>query len=190
MTGNTKLDDARPALPLRLIGWSVPALILLLPLIGGWPWTLSDFVVMGVLLGGAGLVLELIVRASRDIAYRAGAAVAVLASVLLIWVNLAVGFLGGEDNPANLMFLGVIAIAALGAVFAGPRPQGMARAMFAAGAAQILAGAIGFGAGLGSPGFAGLYEAVMGTIVFGALWFVAAGLFRKAAAREAGDISQ
>ena len=37
--------------PWRLIGWSVPVVLLLVPLVAGFPWTPSDYVIMGVLLG-------------------------------------------------------------------------------------------------------------------------------------------
>lgn len=187
MTNNT--DGGRRGLPWRLIGWGAVALILLLPLVTGAPWTLFDYIVAGALLGGAGLVLELVVRASGSIAYRAGAGLAVAAAFLLVWVNGAVGFLGNEDNPANLMFAGVIAIAVLGSVIAGFKAKGMASAMFAAAAAQVSVGVIALALGWSSPGNAGLHEVVMGTSVFGALWLLSGGLFRKAAGEQRDTVS-
>lgn len=180
-TMTTPTEGARRGLPWRLIGWGAVALILVLPLVLGAPWTLFDYVVAGALLGGAGLVLELATRASGSLSYRAGAGLAVAAGVLLIWVNGAVGFLGDEGNPANLMFAGVVATAVLGAVIAGFRAKGMAWAMFAAAAAQVSVGAIAWALGWTSSGDADLYEVVMGTSVFGALWLLSGGLFRKAA---------
>ena len=182
---NTNTQDTGRAIPWRIIGWSIPPLVLLLPLVANAPWTLFDYIVMGVLLGGAGLLVELVVRLSRSLAYRAGAFVAVAAIFLLIWVNGAVGFLGDEDNPANLMFGGVILVAVVGSVFLGFQPRGMARAMFAAAAAQLLVGVVGLAGGFASPGAAGLYEVVMGTTLFGSMWLVSAGLFRKAAEEDA-----
>jgi hypothetical protein len=167
-----------------MLGWSGAALLLCLPLVAGAPWTGSDFLVMGAMLGSAGLGFELAARASGDNFYRAGAGVAILAAFLLVWVNLAVGFLGDEANPANLIFVLVLAVAILGAVLAGLRAAGMARAMAATAAAQALAGAIALAAGLGSSGSDGLYEIAMGTSVFTALWLVSAGLLRKAAANR------
>lgn len=180
----THTDGGRRGIPWRLVGWGAVALILLLPLVMGAPWTLFDYIVAGGLLGGAGLILELVVRASGSLAYRAGAGLAVAAAFLLIWVNGAVGFLGNEDNPANLMFAGVIAIAVLGSVIARFRAAGMAWAMFAAAAAQVSVGVIALALGWSSPGNAGLYEVVMGTSVFGALWLLSGGLFRKAAEKQ------
>jgi hypothetical protein len=168
-------------MPWRWIGWGAAAFLLLLPLLAKAPWSGSDYAIMGVLLGSAGLLIEGAVRASGDLAYRGGAGVAIAASFLLLWVNGAVGFLGDEDNPANLLFLGVLAITIAGSVIARFRPAGMARAMFATAAAQVLVGVIALAGGLGSPGYAGLYEAVMGSSVFAGLWLLSGGLFRRAA---------
>jgi hypothetical protein len=189
MAGIAEDGNGRRGIPWRIIGWGAAAFVLLLPLIARAPWTLSDFVVMGILLGGAGLALELAVRASGSIAYRAGAGVAVVAAFLLIWLNGAVGFLGSENNPANLMFAGVLAVAVLGSVLARFRPGGMARAMFVTAAAQILVGVVALAAGLGSPGYDGLYEVVMGTAIFAALWRISAGLFRKAAGEQISPVA-
>ena len=82
------------------------------------------------------------------------------------------------------MFLGVILIAAAGALVARAKPAGMARAMAVATAAQVLAGVLGFAAGWASPGAQGVYEAVVGTGLFTALWLGSAALFRMAS-REA-----
>ena len=165
----------------RIARWTVPALLLTVPVIAQFPWTASDYVVMAVMLFGSVALYELIARTSRNLAYRGGAAVAVLAAFLLVWVNLAVGIFGDEDNPANLMFAGVLALALAGALAARFRAAGMATALLATAGAQMLVGAYGYAAGLGSPGWPGIYEAVMGTTLFGGLWLIAAGLFHKAA---------
>ena len=170
----------------RIARWSVPALLLAVPAVANFPWTASDYVVMAVMLFGSVGIYELVARTSRNLAYRGGAAVAVLAAFLLVWVNLAVGFLGDEDNPANLMFAGVLALALAGAMIARFRAAGMANAMLATFAAQVLVGAYGYAAGLGSPGWSGIYEAAMGTTLFGGLWLIAAALFHKAA-RDGSD---
>lgn len=170
---------------LRIAGWIGAGIILLLPLVAmrfthEVDWGLADFLAMGAMLGIAGLVLELATKQSTSLAYRFASAFAVAAAFLLVWVNLAVGFLGDEDNPANAVFLGVIAIAAVGAVIARARPAGMARAMFAAALAQVLAGVAGLAVGWSSPGEQGIYEVVLGTSLFTPLWLLSACLFRKA----------
>lgn len=185
MAADTQMNGERLWNWLRIAGWGGAAILLLLPLVAmrytsEVDWTLGDFIVMGALLGGSGLVLELATRKATSLAYRFGVTVAVAASFLLVWVNLAVGFLGDEGNPANLMFLGVIGVAIVGALIARSRPAAMADAMFVAAAAQVLAGGISFSAGWASPGGQGVYEVVMGTSLFTGLWLLAAWLFRKA----------
>ncbi|QYF88166.1 hypothetical protein [Brevundimonas sp. PAMC22021] len=81
---------------IRAAGWSGVALVLLAPLIAmrftdEVNWTAFDFAFAGVLLVGAGLLLELIVWKARRPMVRAGLALAVVAAVLLIWADGAVG---------------------------------------------------------------------------------------------------
>lgn len=119
------------------------AFILLLPLLAMQltdevVWTLADFVVAGGLLFGSGLTYELVARKGGTPAYRAAVGMALSATLLLVWMNLAVGLIGNEDNPANLLYGGVLAVGIIGAVIARLRPQGMARALFATAVAQAL----------------------------------------------------
>jgi hypothetical protein len=74
------------------------ALILLIPLIAMQftdevNWTLFDFIVAGVLLLGTGLMCELVMRKVNKIRFRIAICVALLAMLLLIWAELAVGIL-------------------------------------------------------------------------------------------------
>src|ERR687893_678489 len=48
---------------------------------------------------------------------------------ILVWMNLAVGVIGSEDDPLNLMYGGVLAVGIIGAVVARFQPDAMARAM-------------------------------------------------------------
>lgn len=163
----------------RIAGWSVPVLLLLLPLVAmrftdEVNWTASDFVFAAVLFGSVGLAFEIIVRGSDSLAYRLGAGLAVLVAFLTIWVNAAVGMIGSEDNPFNLLFLGVPVVALVGAVVARFGPAGMACAMAVAAFAQ--AGLAGVG--LFSDPRGGTFS-----MAFAGLWLLAAALF-WAAARE------
>src|SRR5688572_8042949 len=60
--------------------------------------------------------------------YRFAVGVALAAALFLVWMNLAVGLIGTEDNPANLLYGGVLAVGIIGAIIARFRPHGMARA--------------------------------------------------------------
>jgi hypothetical protein len=83
----------------RVAGWGLAALILLLPAVamlvtGEVAWGPGDFLAAAILLGGAGLSLELVVRVTRPGAARWAAGAAVLAALLLVWAELAVGIFG------------------------------------------------------------------------------------------------
>lgn len=124
------------------------------------------------MIGGVGIVYELAVRASSNHAYRGGVALALAATFLIVWANGAVGMIGDEGNPANLMFAGVLAVALLGAILARFRPAGMALAMAAAGLTQAIAGGVGM---LIDP-LGGAFSTALAC-----LWLVSAALFRNAA---------
>lgn len=142
-------------------------------------WDLADFAAAGVLLLGAALAYRLAVGKAADAAYRAAAGIAVAAGLILVWMNLAVGLIGSEDNPANLMYLGVLAVGIVGALIARLRPQAMAGAMLAAALAQALVAAIALVAGLGYPS-SGPLEIVGVNGLFVALFAASAWLFRRA----------
>ncbi|HEY0413267.1 MAG TPA: hypothetical protein VGD66_08995 [Allosphingosinicella sp.] len=168
---------------MRLALWGVLAALLALPAVAmrfhaeGVDWSGADFVVMGVMLGLVGVGIELVVRASSSLAWRGGAAVAVLTAFLTIWVNLAVGMIGSENNPYNLVFAGVLLLALLGAFLGRFRAAGMAKAMAAAAAAQAAAGAVGLSSDLRGAVF---------SMLFAGPWLLAAALFALAARDRAG----
>jgi hypothetical protein len=74
-------------------------ILLLIPLIAmqftdDVNWTLSDFVVAGILLFGTGLLCELVLRKVKKTNYRIGLCVALLMLLMLVWLELAVGVFG------------------------------------------------------------------------------------------------
>ena len=58
--------------PWRLIGWGGIAVLLSQPAILRFPWTASDFILRGVLLGSVGLGIEFLVRRSGSTFARLG----------------------------------------------------------------------------------------------------------------------
>ena len=129
------------------------AFILMLPLLAMQMtdqvvWDLADFAVAGALLVGTGLMYELAARKAGNIAYRAAVGVALAAAFLLVWMNLAVGVIGTSGDPANLMYIGVLAVGIIGAIIARFQPHGMARALFATALAQMLVPVIALIAGM------------------------------------------
>lgn len=177
--------------PARLLLWAVPTVLLLTPAVmmaqaaEGWLWGPFDFAVAAVLLYAATAVIDLAIRKGGSLAYKLGAALAVLVSFLLLWVNGAVGVIGDEGNPANLLFVAIILVALGGAVLARFHAGGMARAMLLACGltAAIAAAAPVFGWGADEPpGTVGLVMLIGG---FAATWGLSAALFAKAARNAA-----
>jgi hypothetical protein len=121
MAGSADNGSGRRGRLWRLAPWGIAVLILLLPL-AAMPftdevaWDRVDFVLMGAMLFGACGAFELAARMTGNTAYRAAVGVAVVAAFILVWITLAVGIIGSEDNPANLMYGGVLAVGLLGAL--------------------------------------------------------------------------
>jgi ABC-type dipeptide/oligopeptide/nickel transport system permease component len=69
------------------------AVILLIPLMARWPWTLGDFVIMGVLISGTGLAYKLLTKTANK-NYRLTVGIVLLMVFLLVWAELAVGIFG------------------------------------------------------------------------------------------------
>lgn len=137
----------------RIAALAAGALILLAPLVAMQfsdtvAWDGGDFGVLGALLIGLYLAFELLARTTDAPPYRWGAAVALAGAFLLIVSNLAVGIIGSEDNRANLLYAGVLAVGAAGAALARLRPRGMARALLAMALLQAAIGVFALTAGL------------------------------------------
>jgi hypothetical protein len=111
-------------------------------------------------------------------AYRFAAGLALGAAFLIVWLNVAAGLIGIEDDdPANLMYVGVLAIGFIGAIIARLQPHGLARALFATALAQAVVGAIA----LKYPNTASSVQILVLHGLFVALFAGAALLFRYAA---------
>lgn len=170
--------------PWRNAIWLAAAALLLVPLVAMQftaevHWTPSDFVFAGVLLFGSLGAFELLTRHSSKIAYRGGIGLILLGLFLLVWINAAVGIIGSEDNPANLMFAGVIGIGAIVGLATRLRAFGMAGALLAMALTQLLVGGIALSGIAGPIGDSG--PAIVGlTLGFAGLWIAAAALFAKA----------
>jgi hypothetical protein len=126
-----------------------------------------------------GLAAEMVLRKGSSLPYRAALGLSMGSALLLTWINLAAGIIGPEDNPANRMYLGVVAIGVAGALAARLRPHGMARALFATAFAQTIVTIVALLTQLDSPWEAWLKTLVLN--VFFALVFAgSARLFQRA----------
>jgi hypothetical protein len=115
----------------------------------GVNWGPMDFAVIGVLVLGSGLLFEYASRRAGNVAHKAAVGIAVAAGLFLIWVNLAVGMIGDEGNPANLMYILVLFVALVGAAIARFEPRQASIAMFVTAGAHVIIAAIALIAGLG-----------------------------------------
>jgi hypothetical protein len=102
----------------RVAMWGGAAALLALPAIAmaffptaGVDWSGSDFVLMGVMLFIACTAVEVGAHMADNFPYLGGVIFAVATGFVTVWANLAVGMIGDEGNPANLAFLGVLALA-------------------------------------------------------------------------------
>jgi hypothetical protein len=177
----TGITQRRFGINWRIIGWGGAVALLAVPFVAmrftsEVNWTLGDFIFAAMMFGLVGLALELAVRTSSSRAWRAGAALGVLSAFLLVWINGAVGMIGDEDNVHNLLFLGLIPLALVGAILARFRAPGMALAMAVAGIAQMAIAA----AGMPTDPRGGLLSLVMAGI-----WFLSAALFHLAGRTDA-----
>jgi hypothetical protein len=159
--------------------WGGAALLFLLPLAAMQlgdevEWDAADFILVGAMLGvGCGAV-ELAARRRAGLAYEAAVGFAVAAAFLTVFANGAVGIIGDEGNPVNLLYFAVPALALVGGAIARFRPGGMAAAMAVAAGVQVLAGLAGVAL---VPDYRGL---LIGTALFTPLWLLSAWLFAKA----------
>jgi len=104
--------------------------------------------------------------------YRVAVALAGAAALLLFWMY---GAVATEEDSPGPMFFGPLVVGIIGALIARFRPQGMARALFAAALAQALFAVIAMIA------WRQYIEISILSGFFIALWVGSALLFRKAA---------
>lgn len=167
---------------LRWLVWGGAAGLLMLPAIAmrftsEVDWNALDFVVMGVMLGLVCASYEVAVRVARSHTYVLAAGLAVGTAFVTTWINLAVGIVGVEGNPVNVLFFAVLAIGLIGVLISRLEAGSLARAMLVTAGAQGLLAA---------------YVLMLGdlrgftlTLFLIAPWLLSARLFAKAAGDEA-----
>lgn len=165
----------------------VPSVVLLIPLVAmwikadGWAWTAADFCVAWLFLAGVLMAYQLIARNAATRAYRAATGLALGTGLTLLWLNGAVGLIGSEDNPANLLYVGVLGVGLIGAVIARLDAAAMARALYATALAQLLVPVVALA--IWRPDFSpGVIQVFALNFVFVLLFTGAGILFKRAAA--------
>jgi hypothetical protein len=169
----------------RIARWSVAAALLLTPLAmmqvsDEWNWGVGDFVFAAVMICGTFLLYETAAKWSASLAYRGGAVLALAASFLIVWINLAVGIVG-EDSPFNLNFFGLVAMAAAVSFACGFTAKGMARGMTCVAAAAAFLGVLLATAPMNANVPPGPAKLLGISLAFAAVWLASGLLFWRAA---------
>lgn len=129
----------------RLAGWGALGALLCLPAVAMQltdevDWTASDFVFAAVLLAALGVGFEIALRIGRSAPHKIAMAIAALGGFLTVWVNMAVGMLGSEDEPTNLAFLAMVGVAIVASFLVWFRPGRMRWIMAALAVGQFMVG--------------------------------------------------
>jgi len=129
---NNSIDgfNPKPLSQSALTVAGVAAAFLLIPLIAmqfstDVNWTISDFIFAFVMIFGTGFTYKLVTRTTSDVTYRIAVGFTVFSALLLVWVNLAVGIVGSEDNPFNVLYFGVLFVGIIGSLFVRFQAKGM-----------------------------------------------------------------
>lgn len=183
MTGNARLWHY-----LRVVGWSLAVLILLLPIVASWftdevKWSPGDYLLAAIVLGGIGLLFELTIRRSNNDAYRTGVVLALASIFLMAWSNAAVGFVGSGANAVNVLYFLMLALPLIGGAVSGLKARGLFITMMLTASVQVLITVFTFAAVPVVGDATALILAI--NAVFILLWIGAAVLFHQAAARSA-----
>jgi len=101
-------------------------------------WSVFDFILMGTLIFGTGVVYEWISSRGNNKSYRIAVSIAVFTVFLLTWVNMAVGIIGSDKKDANLMYFSLIPIGLAGALIVKFQANGMAVVAFVLAGIQML----------------------------------------------------
>ncbi|MEL6256211.1 MAG: hypothetical protein AAFR87_29675 [Bacteroidota bacterium] len=144
-------------------------------------WQVGDFLIMGTVLLGLGLLYEFIARRSEKPVYKAAFALGLLGAFLLFWVNGAVGIIGNEGQDVNLLFGVVYVVGLIGALISRFKAKGMSITLFVAAALQMLVPIVAYF--LWSPPETSWSPGVLGVFIisgfFATLFFISGFLFRQ-----------
>ena len=116
--------------------------------------------------------------------YRFAIVLALATAFVLVWLIGAVGVIGVEGDPFDLMYFAVLAVGIVGAIITRLQPRGMARALFATALAQALVTVIALIAGKHQSSVSSVPEILILNGFFIALFLGSARLFGNAAREE------
>ncbi len=155
------------------------ASILLIPLIAMLfteevDWNLADFLIAWIMLFGTGITYKLIsIKMSQSVQYKIATGLAVVGLLMIVWVNLAVGIIGNEENPVNLIFYAVHVIGIMGTFISRFEAKGMSYTAYAMAITMVIIGLITLMAGWG-------FTPII-TAFFTVLFLISGALYKQAA---------
>ena len=170
-------------------------LVLLVPLVASQftdevAWSAADSIIMGVLIFGTGLSYIMLSRYSSNFTYRLAIGLALGTTLFMVWANLAVGLIGSGPHMGNLMYIGVVAVAIMGAFSSRFKAAGMERAMYYCALSLVLIAAIALIAKMDSYTGASMIEILGVNGFFAALYAISGLLFRNVASSQSPQKTQ
>lgn len=166
---------------LKLAGTT--AVLLAIPFIGMQfsdeiNWSTSDFIIAGLLIFISGLAYLLFTKGSSDLVFKSACALSLFSTLLMIWANLAVGLIGNEAEPINLLYFGVVILGILGTFIARLKPYAMARALYIMASGIIGITVFALISGWHEAPGSSLAEVIGVNAFFITLFIISAGLFQ------------
>jgi len=143
-------------------------------------WDILDFAIAWSLIFAVGFTFQIVSNKVKNSAYKIATGLAAFASLAILWVNGAVGIIGNESNPLNLMFAGVLLMVILGSFIAKLEAQAMSRVMISTAVTQVSISFAAFSIYIvdnpGAP-FSGVLNI---TLLFTVIWLLSALFYRRA----------
>ena len=150
-------------------------------------WTFFDFTVAGILLMGTGLSFVFLANKANNKIYKIAIGLTLGTALLMIWSNLAVGIIGDEDTPINILYLFVLGVGAIGAFISKFKPKGMSLTLKLTAISQVIVIIIALLEGYGNR-LNSLRELLIVNGFFIVLWLGASFLFKKSS-EERNEVS-
>ena len=144
-------------------------------------WTLSDFVIAWSILFLIGFAYQAISRKTQHFAFKIATGIAAFTTIFIIWSNLAVGIIGNEENPLNLLYFGVILLVIFGTYIAQLQASAMFRVMLSVAALHAFVSVIGLSIFSAQNPEYTIMNVIVINCVFVILWIVSALLYRTSA---------
>jgi hypothetical protein len=172
----------------------ITLLILLIPLVAMQftdevDWSVSDFIIMGILIFTMVLAFVLITRQAINLMYKAAIASAIGSTFLMIWANMAVGLIGSGPHAGNFMYAGVVGVVLIGTYLSRFTARGMELTMFSGAFAFVLVAIIALLANMDEYPGSSIQEIIAVNAFFTFLYATSGLLFRFIALEQASGKS-